>query len=163
MWRRRARFTIGSLTILFELRKRRAVVSGTFASCCSREIWAGSARTLTRYLTDELVKKTRERLFGSWEMNWMAYNFAHDVALPGSSGRPIGFFMYPQAETTEGRLDPLAPEVFKYEITFERNHCGKYVIAFRFVTSKAQGVLKARADGRANVAELRWGRAGGPC
>ena len=70
-----------------------------------------------RSLTDELVKKTRERLFGSWEMNWMAYNFAHDVALPGSSATPIGFFMYPQAETTEGRLDPLAPETFKYEIT----------------------------------------------
>jgi transglutaminase-like putative cysteine protease len=68
-------------------------------------------------LKDELVKKARERLFGSWEMNWMAYNFAHDVALPGSSGRPIGFFMYPQAETKEGRLDPLAPEAFKYEIT----------------------------------------------
>src|ERR1700719_1936899 len=70
-----------------------------------------------RPLTDELVKKTRERLFGSWEMNWMAFNFAHDVALPGSSGRPIGFFMYPQAETKDGRLDPLAPEAFKYEIT----------------------------------------------
>jgi len=35
-------------------------------------------------LKDELVKKARARLFGSWEMNWMAYNFAHDVALPGS-------------------------------------------------------------------------------
>ncbi len=66
---------------------------------------------------DELVKKARARLFGSWEMNWMAYNFAHDVALPRSSGKPIGFFMYPQAETGEGRLDPLAPETFKYEIT----------------------------------------------
>jgi transglutaminase-like putative cysteine protease len=71
----------------------------------------------SRSLTDELVKETRERLFGSWEMNWMAYNFAHDVALPGSSGRPIGFFMYPQAETMDGRLDPLAPEAFRYEIT----------------------------------------------
>jgi transglutaminase-like putative cysteine protease len=68
-------------------------------------------------LKDELVKKARARLFGSWEMNWMAYNFAHDVALPGSSGKPVGFFMYPQAETGEGRLDPLAPETFKYEIT----------------------------------------------
>jgi hypothetical protein len=67
--------------------------------------------------TDELVKKTRERLFGSWEMNWMAYNFAHDVELPGASGKPIGFFMYPQAETRQGRLDPLTPEAFKYEIT----------------------------------------------
>jgi transglutaminase-like putative cysteine protease len=68
-------------------------------------------------LGDELVKKARARLFGSWEMNWMAYNFAHDVALPGSSGSPIAFFMYPQAETPDGRLDCLDPDAFKYEIT----------------------------------------------
>src|SRR3984957_13290907 len=68
-------------------------------------------------LDDEKVKKARVRLFGSWEMNWMAYNFAHDVALPGSSGAPIGFFMYPQAETAGGRLDCLDPDGFKYEIT----------------------------------------------
>jgi transglutaminase-like putative cysteine protease len=70
-----------------------------------------------RSLEDEMVKKVRTRLFGSWEMNWMAYNFAHDVALPGSSGAPLGFFMYPQAESTEGRLDCLDPDGFKYEIT----------------------------------------------
>jgi hypothetical protein len=63
-----------------------------------------------------MVTKSRERLFGSWEMNWMAYNFAHDVVLPGSSGTPIGFLMYPQAETAEGRLDCLDPDDFKYEI-----------------------------------------------
>jgi transglutaminase-like putative cysteine protease len=68
-------------------------------------------------LNDEMVKKARARLFGSWEMNWMAYNFAHDVALPGSSGAPISFFMYPQAETADGRLDSLDPDGFKYEIT----------------------------------------------
>ena len=68
-------------------------------------------------LHDEMVKKARARLFGSWELNWMAYNFAHDVALPGSSSAPLGFFMYPQAETTEGRLDCLDPDGFKYEIT----------------------------------------------
>jgi len=60
---------------------------------------------------------SRARLFGSWEMNWMAYNFAHDVALPGSSGKPIGFLMYPQAETADGRLDSLDPDSFRYEIT----------------------------------------------
>lgn len=70
-----------------------------------------------RPLDDEMVKKARARLFGSWEMNWMAYNFAHDVALPGSNGAPVGFFMYPQAETTDGRLDSLDPDNFKYEIT----------------------------------------------
>jgi transglutaminase-like putative cysteine protease len=70
-----------------------------------------------RPVDDDMVKKARARLFGSWEMNWMAYNFAHDVALPGSSGPRVGFFMYPQAETAEGRLDSLAPDSFKYEIT----------------------------------------------
>src|ERR1700722_17583549 len=70
-----------------------------------------------RPLDDDMVKKARARLFGSWEMNWMAYNFAHDVALPGSNGAPVGFLMYPQAETIEGRLDNLDPDNFKYEIT----------------------------------------------
>jgi transglutaminase-like putative cysteine protease len=69
-----------------------------------------------RPLDDEMVKKARARLFGSWEMNWMAYNFAHDVALPNSSGSPVEFLMYPQAETADGRLDCLDPDNFKYEI-----------------------------------------------
>lgn len=70
-----------------------------------------------RPLDDEMVKKARARLFGSWEMNWMAYNFAHDVTLPSSSGASLGFLMYPQAETAEGRLDCLDADSFKYEIT----------------------------------------------
>jgi len=67
-------------------------------------------------LDDDTVKRARARLFGSWEMNWMAYNFAHDVALPGSNGAPIGFLMYPQAETADGRLDCLDPDHFMYAI-----------------------------------------------
>lgn len=70
-----------------------------------------------RSVDDRMVKAARERLFGSWEMNWIAYNFAHDVALPGSTGAPVGFLMYPQAETSEGRIDSLDPDSFKYEIT----------------------------------------------
>ena len=70
-----------------------------------------------RPLSDDMVKSVRERLFGSWEMNWIAYNFAHDVALPGSSRAPVGFLMYPEAETAKGRLDCLDPDHFKYEIT----------------------------------------------
>jgi transglutaminase-like putative cysteine protease len=69
-----------------------------------------------RPFSDEMVKGARARLFGSWEMNWIAYNFAHDVALPGSSGPTIGFLMYPQAETADGRLDCLNPDTFRYEI-----------------------------------------------
>jgi len=69
-----------------------------------------------RSLDDDMVKTVRSHLFGAWEMNWMAYNFAHDVALPASKGGPVGFLMYPQAETAEGRLDCLDPDNFKYEI-----------------------------------------------
>jgi transglutaminase-like putative cysteine protease len=68
-------------------------------------------------LSDEMVSKARKRLFGSWEMNWMAYNYAHDVVLPGSAKQPLVYFMYPQAETAEGRVDPFDPDNFKYEIT----------------------------------------------
>ncbi len=68
-------------------------------------------------LNDAKVTKARERLFGSWEMNWMAYNYAQDVVLPGSRGEPLVYFMYPQAETEKGRIDPLDPEDFKYEIS----------------------------------------------
>jgi hypothetical protein len=39
------------------------------------------------------------------------------VKLPGSSGAPVAFFMYPQAETGAGRLDSLDPDSFKYTIT----------------------------------------------
>jgi transglutaminase-like putative cysteine protease len=70
-----------------------------------------------RALDDQMVIKARERLFGSWEMNWMAYNFGHDVALPGSAEAPVGFLMYPQAETRDGRIDSLDPDNFRYEIT----------------------------------------------
>jgi transglutaminase-like putative cysteine protease len=68
-------------------------------------------------LNNDMVSRTRQRLFGSWEMNWMAYNYAHDVELPGSAKDPLVYFMYPQAETAEGRVDPFDPDNFKYEIT----------------------------------------------
>jgi len=68
-------------------------------------------------LEDAVVKKARARLFGSWEMNWVAYNFGHDVSLPGAAAGPVDFLMYPQAETARGRVDSLDPDGFKYEIT----------------------------------------------
>jgi transglutaminase-like putative cysteine protease len=70
-----------------------------------------------RPLSDEIVSRARGQLFGSWEMNWMAYNYAHDVELPGSASKPLVYFMYPQAETSDGRIDPFDPDNFKYEIT----------------------------------------------
>ncbi|HEX4001455.1 MAG TPA: transglutaminase domain-containing protein [Candidatus Acidoferrales bacterium] len=68
-------------------------------------------------LDNDMVVKARARLFGSWEMNWVCYNFAHDISLPGSTGKPVGFLMYPQAQTDTGMLDSLDAANFKYEIT----------------------------------------------
>jgi transglutaminase-like putative cysteine protease len=70
-----------------------------------------------RGLEDATVQDTRRRLFGSWEMNWLAFNFAHDVALPGSSGKALPFLMYPQAETAGRRVDSLDPARFRYAIS----------------------------------------------
>src|SRR5271170_4283584 len=49
-------------------------------------------------LADPVVPPVRAKLFGAWEMNWLAYNEAADVKLPGSTGAPVAFLMYPQAE-----------------------------------------------------------------
>jgi transglutaminase-like putative cysteine protease len=65
-------------------------------------------------LHDEIVKRARTFLFGAWEMNWMAYNYAHDLLLPKAARGKLGFLMYPQGETAEGRLDSLDPENFRY-------------------------------------------------
>jgi transglutaminase-like putative cysteine protease len=64
-----------------------------------------------------IVAPVNKALFGGWEGNWMAYNVAHDVALPHSKGPKLGFLMYPTAENASGRLDSYAPDDFKYQIT----------------------------------------------
>jgi hypothetical protein len=68
-------------------------------------------------LSDPYVIKARETLFGSWEGNWIAFNDAHDVVLPGAQGKPLPFLMYPQAEVGGTPLDSLDPQRFKYTIT----------------------------------------------
>ena len=68
-----------------------------------------------------LVRAERERLFGSWEMNWAAYNHATDIALPGAPARPReNFLMYPLAMTPRGELDQLDPDAFRYKLTSNR-------------------------------------------
>ncbi len=72
-------------------------------------------------ITDVKVEAARKRLFGSWEMNWMAYNYAADVQLPGDPKGTVGFFMYPNATVNEDskaeRVDSLDPDNFRYKIT----------------------------------------------
>jgi transglutaminase-like putative cysteine protease len=65
---------------------------------------------------DPKVVAARKRLFGSWEMNWLAYNTAHDVALPGSSGPKLPYLMYVNAESGGERRDQLEPDTVKYSI-----------------------------------------------
>ena len=72
------------------------------------------------------MKQVRARVFGSWEMNWMAYNYAQDIALPGASGPTVHFLMNPQAETADGRLDSLDPGSFQYRIT-SREHAASRI------------------------------------
>ena len=67
-------------------------------------------------INDAKVAAARKALFGSWETNWLAYNSAHDVVLPGSKTGKVGFLMYPQGETKGAQLDPLDPDNFRYTI-----------------------------------------------
>ena len=67
--------------------------------------------------SNSVVAPVNKALFGGWEGNWMAYNTAHDITLPKSTGEKLGFFMYPMAETAAGRFDPYSPDDFKYQIT----------------------------------------------
>jgi transglutaminase-like putative cysteine protease len=69
-------------------------------------------------MTDLKVMAARKTLFGAWEGNWLAFNVAHDVNLPGSGYKDaLPFLMYPQAEDKSGLVDPLDADAFKYKIT----------------------------------------------
>ena len=106
----------------------------TKAQHCRAEVWlAGSGWTpvdpadvrkvvleeppTNLAMTDLKVVAARKTLFGAWEGNWLAFNTAHDVKLPGVNEEPLPFLMYPQAENKQGLIDSLDPDAFKYTIT----------------------------------------------
>ncbi|MGQ4274565.1 transglutaminase-like domain-containing protein [Terrihabitans sp. B22-R8] len=66
-------------------------------------------------LNDPKVIAARGTLFGAWEGNWLGYNVARDVTLPGSTHK-VAFLMYPQAEVAGALLDCLDPDNFRYAI-----------------------------------------------
>jgi transglutaminase-like putative cysteine protease len=103
----------------------------TTAQHCRAEVWADDFGWIPvdpadvrkvileekKALSDPYVAKARESLFGSWEGNWIAFNDAHDLVLPGAKGKPLPFLMFPQAEVGGVPLDSLDPDRFKYTIT----------------------------------------------
>ena len=82
-----------------------------------RKVILEEAGGLPAGLADPMAQRARAKLFGAWEMNWLAYNYGHDVRLPNAAEGPVPFLMYRQAETAEGRKDSLDPASFKYQIT----------------------------------------------
>jgi len=65
---------------------------------------------------DPLVAQVDTALFGNWEGNWVAYNTAEDLRLPGRDGI-LPFMMYPQATIGDKVVDELDAKSFVYEIT----------------------------------------------
>ena len=71
-------------------------------------------------LNDPKIVALRAKLFGYWEMNWVAFNHARDFSLkPQAASNPINFLMYPYAELAGTPREQLAPEQFIYRITAE--------------------------------------------
>ena len=135
---RAADFLPGMSTVFSELeRVQESRQSGRYYGraalprrCLSQQLWLAARRSSDVRkvvleenlpgeqlpLDDPKVKKARAKLFGAWEMNWLPYNYSHDVKLPNSNGPELGFLMYPQAETANGRKDSLDPKSFSYTI-----------------------------------------------
>lgn len=65
----------------------------------------------------EQIAALREKLFGAWEMNWVAYNHGENVTLgQNSKAGKVPFFLYPHAEIDGHQLDNLDPQAFTYKI-----------------------------------------------
>jgi transglutaminase-like putative cysteine protease len=65
-----------------------------------------------------LIAPVNRSLFGGWKGNWVGWNTAHDITLPGGGAKQtLPFLMYPQGQNDSGRFDELAPDSFKYTIT----------------------------------------------
>jgi len=69
-------------------------------------------------MNDPKVLAARRRLFGGWEMNYLAYNMGHDVRLPHATRAPkLPYLMYTNAEADGELRDQMDPESIKYSIT----------------------------------------------
>lgn len=65
----------------------------------------------------EQINALREKLFGAWEMNWVAFNHGENITLgQNSKAGKVPFFLYPHAEIDGQQLDNLDPQAFSYRI-----------------------------------------------
>lgn len=67
-------------------------------------------------LASSRISAERIRLFGSWEMNWVAFNTAKDFKINPPAKTDIEFFMYPRAETGGRVWNHLDAKAFGYQI-----------------------------------------------
>ena len=67
---------------------------------------------------DKKVQDTKKYLFGNWEMNWMAFNYARDFILnPKPAQFPLNMLGYPYAEIGEDAQDYYDAKSFSYSYT----------------------------------------------
>lgn len=71
--------------------------------------------------SDSRLAVLRKLLFGFWEMNWISYNAAQDIGLPGSPGAPLPFLALPHAENADGRFDSLRGGRLGYTVAARRS------------------------------------------
>nr|MBP6382486.1 transglutaminase family protein [Pseudomonadales bacterium] len=67
-------------------------------------------------LEHERIRALRERLFGYWEMNWVAFNHARDFELSPRARAPLPYLMYPYAEFGDTTLDGRDAAAFGFRI-----------------------------------------------
>ncbi|WP_368031231.1 transglutaminase-like domain-containing protein [Arcobacter sp. s6] len=67
---------------------------------------------------DKKIKDVKKYFFGSWEMNWVAFNSARDFVLnPKPTQYPLNMLGYPYAEIGEDALDYYNAKIFEYSYT----------------------------------------------
>jgi len=72
-------------------------------------------------LTDARTKEYRDYYWGGIDPYRIKLSEGRDLQLtPAQSGKPVNYLMYPYAQVDGKTLDWLAPEQFKYTITYEK-------------------------------------------
>lgn len=67
---------------------------------------------------DKKVQDTKAYLWGNWEMNWVAFNYARDFVLnPKPAQYPLNMLGYPYAENGEDAMDYYDAKSFAYTYT----------------------------------------------